>query len=164
MPTIIYKDTIKSYIDKLPRFPDGRIDYTGSDTAPVLICFVKCGGEVLLLQRSNKVKTYQGLWNTVAGYLDEDKPLLEKAKEELCEELGLELNLISTFIEGKPYKFTDSDINITWIIFPVMTELKTKPKIKLDWEHNKYQWINLDNLSNFDIVPNLKKSFKQLFQ
>ena len=159
MSQINYRQIIKTFSAELPRFADGRIDYTESDTAPVLICFVKYEKKLLLLQRSDKVKTYHGRWNTVAGYIDEDKPLLEKAKEELFEELGLDLELIINAKEGKPYQFTDDNIKITWIIFPILVELKTKPEIELDWEHTQYRWVNPERLPDYNTIPNLIKSY-----
>ncbi|HDD36375.1 MAG TPA: hypothetical protein ENF50_02775, partial [Archaeoglobus veneficus] len=77
---------------KLPKLSDGRIDYSNSDVAPVVTVFVRYNNEILLLKRSNKVRTYKGKWNTVAGYIDEFKPLKEKILEELREEIGVDEN------------------------------------------------------------------------
>ena len=87
---------IEEFYKKLPKFKDGRIDYSNSDTAPVVTVFIKYKDKILLLKRSDKVRTYQGKWNTVAGYLDELKSTQEKAIEEIKEELGVEKNDISS--------------------------------------------------------------------
>ena len=76
------KIILKEFID-LPKFEDGRIDYTSSKKAPILLCFVKFQEKILLVKRSNKVGNYQGKWNVVAGFIDEPKPLKEKVLEEL---------------------------------------------------------------------------------
>jgi len=76
-------ERVKEFAKKLPKFPDGRIDYTNSDTSLVLTVFIKYKDKILILKRSNKVGTYQGKWNTVTGYLDEPKPLIEKSKEDM---------------------------------------------------------------------------------
>ena len=60
---------IKEFAEKLPKFPDGRIDYHNSDTAPVVDVFVKYQGKILILKRSNEVSNYQGKWNCISGYL-----------------------------------------------------------------------------------------------
>ena len=83
------KKTLKQF-ESLPRFPDGRINYKDSKKAAVLTCFVKFKDKILLLKRSDYVWTYKGKWNTVAGYIDEDKPLKEKVLEELREEIDVE--------------------------------------------------------------------------
>jgi len=156
--------TIKEFSQKLPKFPDGRIDYSKSDTAPVITIFVKYEDRILLLKRSDKVRTYQGKWNTVAGYLDELRPVREKILEEVKEELGIiEDNILSIRL-GEPYEFTDEKANKTWIVHPVLVELKNEPEINLDWEHTEYKWIRPEELKNFDTVPKLGKSLENAFK
>jgi 8-oxo-dGTP diphosphatase len=152
---------IKEFSEKLPKFSDGRIDYSNSDIAPVIIVFIKCKNEILLLKRSGKVRTYQGKWNTVAGYLDEIKPIQKKAMEEIQEETKINKENILSIQTRELYRFNDTKINKTWIIVPALAELKNKPEIKLDWEHLEYKWINPKELKNFDIVSNLEESFKK---
>jgi len=156
--------TIKEFADKLPKFPDGRIDYSDSYIAPITTVFVKYQDKILLLKRSDKVRVYQGKWNSVAGYLDELKTLREKALEEVQEELGIDKNNILSFYAGKPYKFTDAEVDKTWIVHPVLLELKNKPDIKLDWEHTEYKWIKPEELREFDIVSKLDESLKTVFK
>jgi len=152
--------TIENFAKKLPRFPDGRINYSNSDIAPVITVFIKYNDKILLLKRSDKVRTYQGRWNAVAGYLDELKPIHKKILEELREELGIDEDNILSIHIGEPYKFTDTKTNKTWIVHPVLIELDTEPEIKLNWEHTEYKWINPKELKNFDIVPKLEKSLE----
>lgn len=156
---IVLEKVLQEFSEKLPKFSDGRIDYSSSDKASVLTCFVKYKDKILLLKRSDKVSNYQGLWNTVAGYLDEFKPLEEKAREELQEELGITADMIKKIKLGEPYEFEDKKINKTWIIFPVLVELNKEPVIKLDWEHTEYKWIDSADLKKFDIVPNLEETW-----
>jgi isopentenyldiphosphate isomerase len=153
---------IKGFADKLPKFPDGRIDYSDSDTAPVIIVFVKYQDKILLLKRSNKVRAYRGKWNTVAGYLDELKPLREKALEEVQEELGINEDNILLFRIGESYEFTDVEVNKTWIVNPCLIELKDEPVIKLDWEHTEYKWIKPEELREFDVVSKLDTSLENI--
>lgn len=147
---------------KLPKFPDGRIDYSKSDTAPVITVFLMYRDEILIMKRSDKVRTYQGKWNTVAGYLDEIKPIEEKVIEEIEEETGIVKSQIKSIKIGKIYSFTDEKINRKWIIQPVLVRLKEKPEIKLDWEHTDYRWIKKEDINRFDVVPNLKKSLNSV--
>lgn len=100
---------LKEFAEKLPRFPDGRIDYSHLDKAPVLTCIVKFQDKIILLKRSDRVRTYQGKWNTVAGYLDELKPIREKALEVVKEELGITQKDILQVKLGSPYEFSDPD-------------------------------------------------------
>lgn len=156
--------TIEEFAKKLPKFPDGRIDYSNSDTAPVITVFVKYKDKILLMKRSNKVRTYKGKWNTVAGYLDEVKPIEEKAFEEIREELGVAKDNILSLHIGELCEFADSEINKHWIICPVLVKLKNEPEIRLDWEHTEYKWIKPEELKEFDIVSNLDKSLENAFK
>jgi len=155
-------DLIKKLGKKFPKFPDGRIDYSSSDIAPVITVFVKFKDKILILKRSDKVSTYCGKCNTVAGYLDEPVPIFKKIIEEVSEEIGVSENLIKSYSLGKSYKFTDLNINKTWIVQPALVILKEKPDIKLDWEHLEYKWIRPEKIKKFDIVPNIDKSLKMI--
>lgn len=154
--------TVEGFAKKLPKFPDGRINYSNSNIAPVVTVFVKYKDKILLLKRSDRVRMYQGKWFAVAGHLDELKSLHKKAMEELQEEAGIKKNNILSIHIGKPYRFTDVDVNNTWIIHPVLVKLKNRPSIKLDWEHTEYKWIKPEELKNFDIIPKLDKSLKRV--
>ncbi|MGH7843997.1 MAG: NUDIX domain-containing protein [Candidatus Binatia bacterium] len=154
--------TIRELAGKLPQLPDGRIDYSHSDTALVITCFVKFEDKILLLQRSDKVRTYQGKWNTVAGYIDEAKPLGELALRELREEVGISAEDIADIKIGNPFEFHDPDLNKNWRVQPVLAQLRRSPEIKMDWEHTDYRWIFPREINRFDIVPKLEESLKRV--
>ncbi len=156
--------TIKQFSEELPKFSDGRIDYSDSNVAPVVTIFVKFKDKIILLKRSNSVRVYQNKWNTVAGYLDELKSVRNKVLEEVGEELGIDKDNISTIHFGESYRFTDDEVNKTWIVHPVLVELKNQPEIKLDWEHTEYKWIKPEELKKFDIVPKLEESLKRVLK
>jgi len=155
-------DIIKEFEKRLPKFPDGRINYSNSDIAPVIVIFIKYKDKIILLKRSDKVRTYKGKWNTVAGYLDEIMPINEKILEEIREELKINEDNISIAHIGRSYNFTDSEVekNKSWIVHPVLIKLKSRPDIKLDWEHTDYKWIKPEELKNFDTTPHLSKSLE----
>jgi isopentenyldiphosphate isomerase len=154
-------ELLENFSEKLPHFPDGRIDYRTSSEAPVITCFVQYEGRILLLRRSDKVGTYRGMWNSVAGYIDEIVPLQQKILEELREELGIREEDIAEIRIAAPYRSVDEAIDKTWIIFPCLTRLKILPQISLDWEHTQYRWISPEELEGYLIVPDLDKSLEK---
>ena len=156
-------EIITVFSNKLSKFPDGRINYSNSNKAPVLNILVKHEDKILLLKRSDKVRAYQGLWNCVGGYLDEIRPIKEKVLEELTEELKITEPMIKDIKFGEHYEFDDKTIQKTWIIQPVLVELKAKPKITLDWEHTDFKWIEKDDLKEFNHVPGLDLTFNLNF-
>lgn len=155
---------IGEFAKKLPKSADGRINYRNADKAPVVTIIVKFGDKILLLKRSHKVWTYRGKWQVVAGYLDEVVPLKEKILEELREEIGVLEDNIKKIEYGKMFEFHDKDIGKTWIVNPVLVELREKPKIKIDFEHTEYRWIKPEEIEKFDIVPNLRESMKRVLR
>jgi len=46
-------------------------------------------------------------------------------------------------------------MNIIWRIHPFLFKISSPKKIKLDWEHTEYRWINPDELCDYDTVPYL---------
>ena len=153
---------IKKFSNKLPKFEDGRIDYSNSDEAPVITVFVKYQDKILLLKRSDKVRTYRGKWNTIAGYLDEVRPIKEKVLEEIKEEIQVFEKDILNIKYKDSYKLEDKKIKKIWIVHPVLVELKNKAEIVLDWEHIEYRWIKPVEINNFDIVTGLDKILKKV--
>ena len=147
---------------ELPRFSDGRVDFTKSKKAPVVNCFVKYQDKILLLKRSDKVNVYKGVWNSIGGYYDEPVEIKEKVLEELREELGILPEDIKSLKMFPGVKFFDPVVKRTWIVYPALAELKRLPEIKLDWEHTEYKWVKPEELKNFKIVYKLDKLLKRV--
>ena len=154
-------DELLREFSALPKFSDGRIDYHSSSRALVLNCFVKFGDEILILKRSDEVLNYKSQWNSIGGFMDEDKPVHEKVFDELKEEIGVDKNVISKITVRDPWRLLDPSINKTWIIFPVLVELREKPEIKLDWEHTDYKWIKPDDITDYDIIYKLEDTMRR---
>ncbi len=157
-------ETIQRFSKKLPKFPDGRIDYTDSKISPVIIVFVRHKNKILALKRSNKVLAYKGMWSTVAGFLDEVKPIEEKVKEELKEELNInERNILSISI-GEPYKFNDKEIDKIWLRYPILVDVRERPAIRLDEEHSDYKWVTKKGFSKLSSIPGTEITLEYVFQ
>ncbi len=146
---------LEDFSELLPKFSDGRIDYTDSPEAPVIAVFVKHKGKILLLKRSDKVIAYGGKWHAIGGFLDEIRPVREKVLEELKEELEIEEKSVLSINIGAHRKIADKNIGRTWIVYPVLAELKEEPEIKLDWEHTECKWIKPEELKDYDTTPQL---------
>src|SRR3954451_18934060 len=67
----------------------GQVDYTHIRYAPVLNAVVVCLGKVLLLQRSSAMRSYPNRWCGISGYLDDDRCVEDKARQEMLEEVGI---------------------------------------------------------------------------
>ena len=157
-------EKLKKFSKTMPRLDDGRIDYHNARKAFVITCFAKFNDEILLLKRNNKVWTYKNRWNVVAGYLDEIKPLRQKALEELNEETKIAKEKVKKISIAEPFEFHDKEIGTTFVVHPVLIELKEKPEIKLDFEHTESKWVKREDLGKYDAVPNMLEGAKRVLK
>jgi len=124
----------------------------------IVTSFIKNNDKVLILKRSDKVKSMKCLWAGVSGIIEKsDRTPLARAKIEIFEETGIderEIELLKAVeqikIESTQYK------NHEWNIFPFLFKAKN-PKIKLNWENSDYNWIKPNEIKNYETVPELEK-------
>jgi len=134
----------------------GQIDYTEARWAPVINCVVKHDGKYLLVKRSEENEHYPGFWNGISGFLDDDKSLEEKVREELLEETGIKEKDIISIELGIIFDQNDEEHKKTWVVHPVLVEIRTD-KIEIDWEASEYKWVELDDIENYDLMPGFDK-------
>ena len=124
----------------------------------IVTSFIKNDDKILILKRSDKVKTMKCLWAGVSGIIEKnDTTPLERAKIEIFEEAGInekEIELLKSIeqikIKSAQYK------NHEWNIFPFLFKTKN-PKIKLNWENSEFKWIKPNEIKNYETVPELEK-------
>ena len=115
-------------------------------------------GELLILRRSDKVRTYKGMWGGVAGYVEEKEEPYETAVKEIREEVGIKENNIILINQLGPVEFTDfyGGEQYDWIIYVFIFKVEKKGKINIDWEHLEYRWIPPTEIVKYNTVPHLK--------
>ena len=120
---------------------------------------------LLILKRSDKVKTYKGQWGGVAGYIEENEEPFETAIKEIKEEVGLEHEEVRLLKSLDPITFTDfyKGERYDWEIFVFLFKALKKDKIHIDWEHLEYKWIPPSEIVKYDTVPHLKEVVSKLF-
>jgi len=124
----------------------------------IVTSFIKNNDKILILKRSNKVKSMKCLWAGVSGIIEKsDTTPLARAKIEIFEETGIderEIELLKSIeqmkIEAAQYK------NHEWNIFPFLFSTKN-PEIKLNWENLEFEWIEPNEIKNYKTVPDLEK-------
>ena len=124
----------------------------------IVTSFIKNDDKILILKRSDKVKTMKCLWAGVSGIIEKnDTTPLERAKIEIFEEAGInekEIELLKSIeqikIKSAQYK------NHEWNIFPFLFKTKN-PEIKLNWENSDFKWIEPNEIKNYETVPELEK-------
>jgi len=124
----------------------------------VVSCFIKRNEKILLLKRSEKVRSYRGKWATVSGYVEKNELPEETALKEIREEIGVEVKLIR---KGKIIHVKDKEGN--WFVHPFLFEIKSG-NIRIDWEHVEYRWIKPEEIKNYDAVPMLKEALENVLK
>jgi 8-oxo-dGTP pyrophosphatase MutT (NUDIX family) len=123
-------------------------------------------GEILILKRSDKVRTYKGYWSGVAGYIEPGEEPIETAFKEISEEIGLEKSDVEFIKTASPVEFVDTyeNINYNWKIFPFLFKTRKKGKLNIDWEHIEYRWVNPLKVGKFGTVPYFEKVVSSLLK
>lgn len=123
----------------------------------IVTSFIRDNEKLLILKRSDKVKSMKGLWAGISGIIENKEEPLSRAKIEIFEEVGItedEIILIKASEEMKIH--SPQYKNHEWEIFPFLFE-SNNPTIKLNWENSDFKWINIEELGNYETVPSLQK-------
>lgn len=128
----------------------------------IVTSFVQDGQKLLILKRSNNVKTMKGLWAGISGIIEKDEDPLKRAKIEIYEEVGITEDQLKLVKNTDVLKINSPQYeNHEWEIFPFLFEAKN-PEIKLNWENSEFKWITKDELKNYKTVPSLDKVLSNL--
>jgi len=124
--------------------------------------FIQDEQKLLILRRSNKVKTMKGLWAGISGIIEKNEPPLTRAKIEIYEETGISEDKIRLIKKATKLRIHSPQYeNHEWEIFPFLFAAKN-PDIRLNWENSEYKWITIDELKNYNTVPSLEKVLQNL--
>ena len=123
----------------------------------IVTSFIRDNEKLLILKRSDKVKSMKGLWAGISGIIEKNEEPLKRAKIEIFEEVGITEDIITLVKSAEKMKIDSPQYeNHEWEIFPFLFEAKN-PTIKLNWENSEFKWINVEELENYETVPSLQK-------
>jgi len=123
----------------------------------IVTSFIRDNEKLLILKRSDKVKSMKGLWAGISGIIEKNEDPLKRAKIEIFEEVGITENMITLVRSSEEMRINSPQYeNHEWEIFPFLFEAKN-PTIKLNWENSEFKWINVEELKNYETVPSLQK-------
>jgi len=128
----------------------------------VVTSFLEYEGKILLLRRSDRVRTYQGRWAGVSGSIDEGHTPEQQARVEILEETGLTDADVRLVVSGDPLKVDDPDGERRWLVHPFRFLVLEPDRIRLDWEHVEMRWIDPTDLGSFETVPSLVETWQRV--
>ena len=126
-------------------------------------CYVHCGDEILLLERSETVAC-PGTWSTVSGYVDKLR-LIETQEdifaahllEEFREEVGWEIRPEMQLHYRSPDALIKPGVKVHFELFTLSIPT-TDIAIQLNDEHLDYRWVNVSDLNDWDdrLIPGFR--------
>ena len=127
----------------------------------VITVFLEHDKKILILKRSQKVRTMKTKWGGISGYIEQEEPV-KRALKEIEEETGLNNKNVALLRIGEPFEAVESnEPEITWVVHPFLFGSNTD-QIRIDWEHDEYRWINPKEIQNYETVPGLGDAFDRV--
>lgn len=121
----------------------------------IVTSFVTSNDKILLLKRSEHVKSMKGLWGAVSGIIEREEEPLERAKIEIFEEIGAKSDQIRLLKEGQEMTISSPQYpDHQWAVFPFLFSMREQ-KVSLNWENSSYVWIEPQEIRKYETVPSL---------
>ena len=150
---MIWINHIENYPPCSDQPPGKDLNYTN-----IVTSFLKNDDQILILKRSNKVKSMKNLWAGISGIIEkDDQSPLSRAEIEIFEETGIKREQTNLLKESQQMKIISAQYkNHEWNIFPFLFKVEN-PEIKLNWENSEFEWVKPSNIVNYKTVPSLDK-------
>lgn len=111
--------------------------------------------ELLLVRRSDRVRTYRGHWAGISGYLEPGVTPVAQAYTEIAEETRLSGEDITLLRTGAPLRVEDAEQGLSWVVYPFLFGVSRPERVRTDWEARELRWIAPAALGEYPTVPGL---------
>jgi 8-oxo-dGTP diphosphatase len=133
----------------------------------VVTCFLlrrdRGHDELLLVRRSERVRTYKGHWAGVSGYLEPGATPEEQAYTELREETTLAPDQVQLLAAGEPLSVHDPAAGLDWIVHPFLFLVLAPDRIHTDWEARDSAWVAPNEVAARPTVPGLTEALARVY-
>jgi translation initiation factor 2B subunit (eIF-2B alpha/beta/delta family) len=134
------------------------------ETRPVVTCFLRSEGEVLLLRRSDAVGSYRGQWSGVAGHVADDagrdRDPETAARAEVDEETGL-ADAVTLVRQGDSFQVADTDHGVRWQVHPFLFDCEART-VETNEESTETAWVHPPEILTRETVPRLWTSWDRI--
>ncbi len=136
---------------------NGTLELPRVKEVRVVTCILRFNGRILIMKRSHKVSTNQGMWAGVSGYIEEGEHPLQTARKEVSEETGIaDFELVKS---GEMLRVRSGPR--LWCIHPFLFDIHS-PEVTIDWEHTDYRWIDPCDIDDDATVPGFQLVLKSI--
>ncbi len=146
---------------------DSRASQSPRHPTDVVTCFLlrrdRGRDEVLLAQRSDRVRTYRGHWGAISGYVEPQTSTRDQAYQEIREETGLGADDVTLLREGEPIAFRDETIATDWVVHPFLFLALRPESVVHDWEAHTFAWHTPESLTSMQTVPRLAEALAHVY-
>lgn len=106
-------------------------------------------------------KTIREFWDFPKGRLETGESGIDAARREAVEEVGIsDFEIIPEFKETIRYFTRREDKSILKFVAIFLAEVKND-KVKLSWEHDKYEWLSYEEAYSRISLPQTKKALEK---
>jgi 8-oxo-dGTP diphosphatase len=124
--------------------------------------FLRSKDQILILLRSDRVRNFKNIWGAVSGLIENGLPADEQVRLEIKEETGLSGSDIQLVKTGETQIIDDLDRNLRKIVYPYLFDVKEPARIRINWEHSDYKWINPGDIDRYPTMPELKQTLQKV--
>ncbi len=114
---------------------------------------------MLLVQRSERVGSYNERWAGISGFVEPRVTPDEQAYTEIREETNLQRDQVRMLRRGIVVEYVDEALGRHFFIHPFLFEAHTPEAIKTDWEAVQMRWIEPSELAHYPTVPKLQEVY-----
>ena len=129
----------------------GVLELSDVRAVPVVSVVLRNRGRILIVRRSEAVRSFRGRWSAISGHLEGREEPKRRAILEAREETGL--RRIAFRAAGSPVYARDA--STMYVVHPYLFDTATR-RVRLDWENVEHRWIRPGELDLFETVPRLK--------
>lgn len=106
---------------------------------------VDSDNNILILYRGMTHPKFPGHPDLPGGEVESGEEWINAVAREISEETGIEINSNSLIKNmEKAYEA------VTHVLYSVVVE-SVKPKVNLSWEHQSYEWLNIDQIMSAEL-------------
>jgi predicted aconitase with swiveling domain/8-oxo-dGTP pyrophosphatase MutT (NUDIX family) len=130
----------------------GHLEIANVSEKHVVTVIVRSKGKILLLRRSARVGSFRGRWAGVSGFIEQGEGDEDAAKRELLEETSMSGPRLSGRLDVQMFR----DGDVVWCVHPFLVNANN-PKVRIDWEHDSYEWVAPKDVPSYSTVPGLQQ-------
>ena len=131
---------------------------------PVVTCFLtRFDGKelrILIVQRSQRVGSYQGQWGGISGFIEPGISPDAQAYTEIREETGLLPDQVRMLRRGEVVTQPDPVLGREFLVHPFIFEVYKPDEIHTDWEAVQMRWITPAEMKDYNTVPKLWEAYQ----